>query len=88
MRINQLPAGLDDLEMLIPAFVNLVLLPKCESPDQVIRVTEKIRELQKQHNQDHHIWLMPIIESALGVEYAYEIAKASGTVVAMAIGLA
>lgn len=87
VRINQLPAGLDDLEMLIPAFVNLVLLPKCESPDQVIRVTEKIRELQKQHNQDHHIWLMPIIESALGVEYAYEIAKASDTVVAMAIGL-
>ncbi len=36
---------------------------------------------------DGEIWLMPILESALGVENAFEIARADPTVVALTIGL-
>lgn len=87
VRINQLPAGLDDLEWLIPHGVNLVLLPKCESADQVLSVDEKIREIRRRESLGIEVWLMPIIESAKGVVKAYEIASASNSVVALAIGL-
>jgi len=87
VRINQLPAGLDDLEVLIPHQVHLVLLPKCEKAAQVREVDQRIRTILNTEGQDRAVFLMPIIESALGVENAFEIATASEQVVAMAIGL-
>ena len=87
VRINQLPAGLKDLNAVVPHYLNLVLIPKCEHASQVEKVAEKIQNILNKHKQQREIYLMPIIERALGVENAYEIACASGTVVAMAIGL-
>jgi citrate lyase subunit beta/citryl-CoA lyase len=86
VRINQVPAGLADLDFLVPHNVNLVLVPKCESADQLRQVNEKINQLKSRNNVDRTIWLMPIIESALGVLKALEIAQ-SENVVAIAIGL-
>ncbi len=87
VRINQLPLGLEDLEYVIPHNVNLILLPKCESPDQIRQVNEKIGEIQKKKKIEGKVWLMPIIESARGVVYCYDIAFSAGNIVAMAIGL-
>ena len=87
VRINQIPLGLDDLEFVIPHYANLILVPKCESADDLHQVNKKINELKKQYKIDNDVWLMPIIESAKGVMHAYEIARAAGNVVAMAIGL-
>jgi citrate lyase subunit beta/citryl-CoA lyase len=87
VRINQFPAGLEDLEFVVPHHVHLVLIPKCEDAQQVREVDERIRTIIKQHGQDRVIHLMPIIESCLGVEKAFEIASACDNVVAMAIGL-
>lgn len=87
VRINQLPAGLKDLDEIVPHNVNLVLIPKCELGSQVTKVEERIRSIQDAHKLVNEIFLMPIIESALGVENAYEIATSSDRVVAMAIGL-
>jgi citrate lyase subunit beta/citryl-CoA lyase len=86
VRINQVPAGLQDLEYLVPNNVNLVLIPKCESAGQIRLVNEKISELKTRYKIAGNIWLLPIIESALGVLKALEIAQ-SENVVAMAIGL-
>jgi len=86
VRINQVPAGLDDLEFLVPHNVNLVLVPKCESSDQIRQVNEKIRQLKTKYKISDNIWLMPIVESALGVLKALEISQ-SENVVAIAIGL-
>jgi citrate lyase subunit beta/citryl-CoA lyase len=86
VRINQVPAGLNDLEFVIPHNVNLILVPKCESAEQVRTVNEKIAEIKAKSGTAQHIWLMPIIESALGVMKALEIAQ-SEKVVALAIGL-
>ncbi|MDF1574254.1 MAG: citrate lyase acyl carrier protein [Bacteroidales bacterium] len=87
VRINQLPAGLKDLNAVVPHYLHLVLLPKCEHSSQVEKVAERIQNILKAHRQEREIYLMPIIESALGVENAFEIATASDSVVAMAIGL-
>jgi len=87
VRINQGERGLEDLEYVIPHNVHLVLIPKCENAQTVIRVDEKIRAIKKAAGQTEEVFLMPIIESAAGVEKAYEIATASSSVVAMAIGL-
>jgi citrate lyase subunit beta/citryl-CoA lyase len=87
VRINQLPAGLKDLNEVVPCYPHLILLPKCEHASQVEKVAERIQSILNSHNQNREIYLMPIIESALGVENAYEIATASDSVVAMAIGL-
>jgi citrate lyase subunit beta / citryl-CoA lyase len=86
VRINQVPAGLDDLEFLVPNNVNLLLVPKCESAEQIRLVNEKINLLKAEYKVNCPIWLMPIIESALGVLKSLEIAQ-SENVVAMAIGL-
>jgi citrate lyase subunit beta/citryl-CoA lyase len=87
VRINQLPAGLEDLDEVVPRHLHLVLLPKCEHASQVVEVADRIQSILKEHKQEREVYLMPIIESALGVEHAFEIATASDTVVALAIGL-
>jgi citrate lyase subunit beta/citryl-CoA lyase len=87
VRINQIPSGLDDLDYIVPHGVNLILLPKCESAEQIIMVNEKIEALKEKYGIQQQIWLMPIIESAAGVLKSLEIAQSSDNVVAMAIGL-
>lgn len=90
VRINQLPLGLEDLEAIVPESPNLVLIPKVEWPEDVAEVAEAIRRLQRETGIDsgeRAVWLMPILESALGVEHAYPIATAADTVVALTIGL-
>jgi citrate lyase subunit beta/citryl-CoA lyase len=67
--------------------VNLILVPKCESADQLKKVNKRIEEIKAKHSIEGDIWLMPIIESALGVIRAFEIATAAPNVVSLAIGL-
>jgi citrate lyase subunit beta/citryl-CoA lyase len=50
-------------------------------------LNEKIDQLKKQHNISNDIWLMPIIESTMGVLKSLEIATSAPNIVAMAIGL-
>jgi citrate lyase subunit beta / citryl-CoA lyase len=85
VRINQLPAGLEDLPFVVPAPLNMILIPKCESASDVLAADEEIKRLLD--NDPRKIWIMPVIESAKGVIHAYEIASASSTVAALAIGL-
>lgn len=87
VRINQLPLGLEDLDAIVAHYPHLVLLPKCEQKWQVQEVDDRIQSILRAHKQQREIFLMPILESGLGVENAFEIARASERVVAMAIGL-
>ena len=83
VRINQLPDGLTDLDYVVPMEPDLILIPKVESPGEIHKVNEHIDKLAG----SHEIYLMPIVESALGVEHAFEIAGSVEKIVAMAIGL-
>lgn len=87
VRINQGARGIEDLMFVIPHNVNLILIPKCESAENVKSVVAAVESLKKEFSITGTVFLMPIIESALGVENSFEIARASDSVVALAIGL-
>ena len=87
VRINQLPKGLDDLKFIIPHNVHVILIPKCETAEEVKQVEKEVELLKKQNNIKSEIYFMPIIESAKGVINSYEIASASKNNCALAIGL-
>jgi len=87
VRINQGETGLTDLDWIIPHNVHVVLIPKVENPEQVTTVDERINEIKSCEKIDTKVFLMPIIESALGGIKAYEIASASPNIVALALGL-
>jgi citrate lyase subunit beta/citryl-CoA lyase len=87
VRINQLPEGIEDLDFIVPHGVHTVLIPKCEDEDTVKEIDERIQDLRTQHKIKNEIYLMPIIESALGAVNAHKIAAASSNNVALTIGL-
>jgi len=88
VRINQGERGLEDLEYVVPYNVNLILIPKCEHAEQIIAVNKKIKKIVARHSSlVNPIWIMPIVESALGVINSFIIANAADNVVSLAIGL-
>jgi citrate lyase subunit beta/citryl-CoA lyase len=87
VRINQLPLGLEDLDEIVPESPDLILIPKTETPDHVIAVEKRIAEVKGDYGITRPTWLMPILETALGIENAFFIAKASEKTVAITIGL-
>ena len=87
VRINQLPLGLEDLVEVIPEAPDLVLVPKVEHPEQIAEIDRMIAELKTRNRINRPIWLMPILESALGIENAMPIAAASPNLAALTIGL-
>ena len=87
VRINQLPLGLADLDEIVPESPDLLLIPKVESPSQILEATTRVAEIKANYGITRPIWLMPILESALGIENAFAIAQASDKIVALTIGL-
>jgi len=87
VRINQLPLGLEDLAEVIPELPDLILIPKTEEAEQMTQADDMISELKNLHRIDRPIWIMPILESAVGIENAFAIATASPNVAALTIGV-
>src|SRR5882762_7710560 len=87
VRINQLPLGLEDLAEVVGESPDLILMPKVEDPQQVAEADRMIGELKSRHGIIRPIWIMPILESAMGIENAFPIAIASENVAALTIGL-
>ncbi|MCK5538077.1 MAG: citrate lyase acyl carrier protein [Bacteroidales bacterium] len=87
VRINQGKKGIRELKHIIPHNVNLLLIPKCESGAYIKKLDKKINKIKKEHKISNQTFYMPIIESAMGVEKAFEIATASPNVVSLAVGL-
>lgn len=87
VRINQLPLGLEDLDEIVPESPDLILIPKVESVNQIVETQARIAEIQADYGITRPVWLMPILESALGIENAFAIARASEQIVALTTGL-
>jgi citrate lyase subunit beta / citryl-CoA lyase len=87
VRINQLPLGLEDLAEIIGESPDLILIPKVEESEQVREVDRMITEIKSRHGITRPIWIMPILESALGIENALAVATVSENVAALTIGL-
>lgn len=86
VRINQLPAGLEDLPAVVAQRVNMILIPKVESAEQITQVANATQQIASRLGVHDPIWLMPILESAAGVWHAYEIGAASEMVAALTFG--
>jgi citrate lyase subunit beta/citryl-CoA lyase len=87
VRINQGERGLEDLDWIVPHNPHVILVPKVEDPAQVRAVAARVAAIRKQAKLAGDIFLMPIIESALGAWRAFEIAAADPSVIALAVGL-
>ncbi|GBD83703.1 citrate lyase subunit beta [bacterium BMS3Abin02] len=87
VRINQLPVGLEDLATVIPSGPDLILVPKVEDPSEIEEVDRTIARMLEELGWQRPIWIMPILESALGVEMAFDIARCCDRVVALTVGL-
>jgi citrate lyase subunit beta/citryl-CoA lyase len=87
VRINQLPMGFEDLDAVVPEEPELILVPKTEHPEQIRMVHERILEIQQPLGSEKTIWLMPILETAIGIEHAFAVATAAESVAALTIGL-
>jgi citrate lyase subunit beta / citryl-CoA lyase len=87
VRINQLPLGVADLQEIVPQSPDLILIPKVEAAAQVVEVDAAITRIAIESGVTRPIWLMPILESALGIENAYAIATASERIAGITIGL-
>ncbi len=86
VRINQLPLGLEDLEEVVPVLPDLILIPKVEHPDQVREVDAALERIAAREPLDRPIWLMPIFESALGIENIVMDVNASKRICAATMG--
>ena len=87
VRINQLPLGYADLEEIVPACPDLILVPKVENAVDMEELDEAIQIDQERLGIERPIWLMPILESARGIENAFAIASASPRIVALTLGV-
>ena len=89
VRINSIDTAFwkADLDQILPEMPGLILLPKTGSAADVLEADAYITELEdKLGFARNTVRLMPLIETALGVENAYAIASASPRVAALFLG--
>ena len=78
-----------DLDAVVLPQLDGIVLPKAQSTDDIIWTAEAIRLLERQRNiEDGSIEIIPMIESALGVQFAYEILSSSPRISAVIVGSA
>jgi citrate lyase subunit beta/citryl-CoA lyase len=76
-----------DVEAVIGPWLDGIVVPKVESPDQLRLISEKISDAERRFGlPGGSIDLMPIVETALGVESARDIAAAGPRVRRLAFG--
>ncbi len=89
VRINSIDTYFwkDDINTILPEKPHLFLLPKANTPQDVLLVDGYITELEKKLGfEEGSIGLMPLIETALGLENSYLIASCTKRVRAMLLG--
>ncbi len=75
-----------DVEEMVAQGPDLLMLPKSSRPEDVRTVDEAITRAEERAGARRRIRLMPLIETALGVENAYAVATASPRVAALFLG--
>lgn len=88
VRINPLTTeyGRADIEMIVPALPDTILIPKCERAEDVREVEAIIEDIEKKRGITDRILLMPLIETSRGILNSAEIGGASDRVVALCFG--
>ena len=94
IRVNGIAdAGKDetaaDLESVVLPGIDGIVLPKAQSADDIFWTSERIDVLEKDRGiEAESVDIVPMIESALGVQFAYEILNANPRVTSVIVGSA
>lgn len=89
VRVNALTTGLteEDLEWVVQKGLICVVLPKVESKEDILQMARLVDQQEKEKGiEPGSLALMPVLETARGVLNAYEVAKASQRIAAVAFG--
>ena len=89
VRINSIdtPFWKQDIDQILPEKPNLILLPKTGTAQDVLQADAYITAVEEKLGMEKNtVGLMPLIETALGVENAYQIAAATKRVKALFLG--
>ena len=89
VRINSIDTAYwqKDIDEILPQKPDIIMLPKTGTANDVLTVDAYLTALeQKLGYEKNTVRLMPLIETALGVENAFAIASASDRVVALFLG--
>ena len=89
VRINSVDTDYwkSDLDLILPECPDVILLPKASTPADVLTVDAYMSELEEKSGLEcGAVALMPLIETAMGVENAYAIASATSRVCALFLG--
>jgi len=89
VRINHLstPFGLEDLQEIVPLQPNAIRYPKTETVEELAKLIEIVEDIENKHNLPHNkMTIHAMIETALGVQNVFDIAKFSKRVDALTIG--
>lgn len=89
VRVNHLdtPFGLEDLEEIVPLQPDAIRYPKTETVEELDKLIKIIEAIEDKHNLPHNkMTIHAMIETALGVQNVFRIAKYSNRVDAITIG--
>lgn len=76
-----------DLDEIMQCRPDLIMLPKSATADDILTVSSYMSETEKKYAlADNTVKLMPLIETAMGVENAYSVASACERVAAIFLG--
>src|SRR6056297_389931 len=76
-----------DLEHIIPAKPDVIMPPKIERVEEIEEICDYISKIEKEKGmKDKGIKIIPIIESSLGIENSFQIAKGSPRLEALFLG--
>ncbi len=88
IRINSLDNAFweDDLKAVLPAKPDAILVPKVNTAEDIHRVAEFMTEIESESEDEKPCRIIPLLETALGIENAYQIAAADPRVTAIFLG--
>lgn len=88
VRVNgqQTPYFTEDLREVVCSELHGIMLPKTESPEQIADLVKLLELLEQRLGLNRHIRIIPLIETAVGVRNADQIAQAGERVQCLAFG--
>lgn len=89
VRVNPLDTEYirDDLQTIVPLKPSLIMPTKVSGADYVLAVSKMIADIEKEHGMaENTVGLIPLLETAEGIENAYQIAKCDKRVKALFLG--
>jgi len=89
VRVNHIdtPFGEEDLHAIVPLQPHALRIPKVETTEELQRILDIVHKIEEEHDLPHdQMKLHVMIETALGVENVYKLARFSPRIDAISIG--